>query len=183
VQLGRDATPAIRRPISEHLVRSIAPTDKEALQQFIRELSPGSRYARFMAALRELPVHMLDRFLHPESGREAVLVARSTRDGIIGLAQYVADESGGGCEVALVISDAWQRQGLGTEMLIALTNVASDNAIGYFHADVLADNYPMRALARKVGCDVRRSGETSFVVEISRRIRPLAQTASARLWQ
>jgi acetyltransferase len=181
VQLGRDATPSIRLSLRAHCVRSIAPTDKAALQQFIRELSPASRYARFMAALRELPGNMLDRFLHPEPGREVVLVANSTRDGIVGLAQYVAEESGAGCEVALVVSDTWQRQGLGTEMLNALANVASDNAIGYFHADVLADNYPMRALARKVGCDVRHSSESPFIVEISRSIRPLVQTTSADL--
>jgi acetyltransferase len=136
-----------------------------------------------MAALRELPAHMLDRFLHPIPGREAVLVARSARDGIIGLAQYVADESGGGCEVALVVSDAWQRQGLGTEMLDALANVASDNGIANLHADVLADNYPMRALARKAGCTARLSRETPFIVQISRSIRPPARTGDDRPWQ
>lgn len=183
MQLGREAAPATRRPVRAHVVLPIAPADESALRQFVLDLSPASRYARFMAALRELPAHMLDRFLHPIPGREAVLVARSTRDDIIGLAQYVADESGGGCEVALVVSDAWQRQGLGTEMLDALANVASDNGIANFHADVLADNYPMRALARKVGCNVRLSRETPFIVEISRSIRPLAQTARAYLWQ
>ena len=153
------------------------------MQQFIRELSPASRYARFMAAVRELPGHMLDRFLHPVSGREAVLVANSTLDGIVGLAQYVVDESGEGCEVALVVSDAWQHRGLGTEMLNVLVNIASDNAIGYFHADVLADNYPMRALARKVGCDVRISREAPFIVQISRNIEPSAETARTWRWQ
>lgn len=167
----------------EHFVRPIASADKAALQQFIRELSPSSRYARFMAALRELPERMLDRFLHPESGREAVLVANSMHDDIVGLAQYVADGSGDGCEVALVVSDDWQHQGLGTEMLNALVNVASENAIGHFHADVLADNYPMRALARKAGWDVRQSRESPFIVEISRSIRPLAQSGNAGGWQ
>ena len=133
-----------------------------------------------MAALRELPRHMLDRLLNPIAGREAVLVANSTVDGIVGLAQYVADESGRGCEIALVISDAWQHQGLGTEMLNALVNVASENAIGHFHADVLADNYPMRALARKTGCDVRILREAPFLVQISRSIQ---LPADARLWQ
>ncbi|MEO8005041.1 MAG: GNAT family N-acetyltransferase [Betaproteobacteria bacterium] len=181
MQLGRER--AIRPPAPALFVRPIVPADEEALLQFIRRLSAASRYARFMAAVRELPGHMLDRLLHPAPGREAVLVANSPLDGIVGLAQYVADESGESCEVALVISDAWQHQGLGTEMLNALVNVASDNAIGYFHADVLADNYPMRALARKVGCDVRVSRDASFVVQISRSIRAPAQTASAGLWQ
>lgn len=166
-----------------HLVRPIVPADEQALQQFIRKLSPASRYARFMSAMRELPEHMLDRFVHPAVGREVMLVANSALDGIVGLGQFVADESGEGCEVALVISDAWQRRGLGTEMLDALANVAGENAIRYFHADVLADNYPMRALARKAGCDVRRSREASFIVEISRDIQPPARIAGAWLWQ
>lgn len=166
-----------------HFVRPVVPADAGALQQFIRELSPASRYARFMSAMRELPELMLDRFLHPATGQEAVLVANCALDGIVGLAQYVADASGEGCEVALVISDAWQRQGLGSEMLDALLKVAGDNAIEYFHADVLADNYPMRALARKAGCNVRRSREASFLVEISRIIRPPARMGGAWLWQ
>lgn len=136
-----------------------------------------------MVGLRELPARMLDRFLRPMPGREAVLVASSALDEIVGLAQYVADESGEGCEVALVICDAWQRQGLGTEMLTALVGIASENAIGYFHADVLADNYQMRALARKVGCDVRTSREAPFVVQISRSIQSRNPAADVRDWQ
>jgi hypothetical protein len=66
-----------------------------------------------MMAIRELPEEMLSRFAKPELGREAALVACSPSAGIIGLAQYVADETGTGCEVAVVVDDAWQRQGMG----------------------------------------------------------------------
>lgn len=168
MQLSPSTVLPLRRHAPEHFVRPISAGDEEALQRFIRELSQASRYTRFMSALRELPRHMLDRFLRPAPGREAVLVADSATDGIVGLAQYVADETGEGCEVALVISDAWQRQGLGTEMLNALMDVAGENAIRYFHADVLADNYPMRALARKTGCNVRIARAAPFLVEIRR---------------
>ena len=103
-------------------------TDEAGLQQFVHNLSPDSRYSsfmmairsRFMMAIRELPEDMLDRFAHPEPGREVVQVASSPDGDIIGLAQYVADESGDGCEVAIVVADAWQRMGLGTDLLAAL---------------------------------------------------------------
>ena len=170
MQLSRSTVLPLRSHAPAHFIRPISSGDGEALQRFIRELSQASRYTRFMSALRELPGHMLDRFLHPAPGREAVLVADSATEGIVGLAQYVTDESAEGCEVALVISDAWQRRGLGTEMLNTLMDVAGENAIRYFHAEVLADNYPMRALARKTGCDVRIAQAAPFLVEIRRNL-------------
>ncbi|HXF16648.1 MAG TPA: GNAT family protein [Burkholderiales bacterium] len=150
-----------------HAIRSVRPNDEIGLQQFIGRLSPGSRHARFMMAIRELPDYLLDRFIHPVRGREAVLVATSPRGGIIGLGQYVRDEIGDGCEVAVVVEDSWQRQGLGTDLLEAVLLVARESGIRHFHAEALADNYPMRALARKIGCKIRINREAAFLVRIS----------------
>jgi acetyltransferase len=155
------------------LIRPILPADESGLRQFIRNLSLASRYMRFMVAMRELSGEMLDRFVHPQAGREAALVASSPTAGIVGLAQYVADEAGGGCEVAIVVGDAWQRQGLGTDLLTALMDLAGDNGVRHVHADALADNRAMRALACKLGCEVRTNRQAPFLVHISR---PLEST-------
>ena len=136
-----------------------------------------------MVVIRELPQDMLDRFVNPLAAREAVLVAHSLADGIVGMVQYVADDSGGGCEVALVVTDTWHRQGLGTQLLHTVTNVASAHAIGHFHADVLADNYPMRALARKVGCDVSVDPQAGYMVRISRTIKSTAHESEGVIYQ
>ena len=150
------------------LIRPIAAQDESGLQQFIRNLSLESRYPRFMMAIRELPDDMLDRFVHPQPGREAALVATSASGSIVGLAQYVADEAGDGCEVAIVVSDAWHRQGLGTDLLAALMVLAQSNAIRHVHADVFADNRAMLALARKLGCEVRTNAHAPYLANISR---------------
>jgi len=150
-----------------HAIRPVRPDDEARLQYFIRKLSPASRYARFMMPIRELPDYMLHRFIHPLPGKEAVWVATAAFGSIVGLGQYVRDEIGNGCEVALVVDDAWQRQRLGTHLLQAVLDIAGDNGITQFHSQVLADNYPMRALARKVGCDIRISPEAASLVEIS----------------
>ncbi len=140
------------------VIRPIRVTDEAGLQQFVRNLSPASRYPGFMIAIRELPEDMLDRFVHPEQGREVVLVVSSPDGDIIGLTQYVADESGDGCEVAIVVADAWHRMRLGTDLLAALISFAQRNGIAHVHADVLADTYAMLTLARKLGCEARIKG-------------------------
>jgi len=150
-----------------HLIRPVRHDDEIGLQHFIRNLSAASRYARFMMAIRELPDYMLARFIHPLPETEAVLVATSPFGRITGLGQYVRDDSGNGCEVAVVVGDVWQRQGLGTRLLQAVLNIARDSGLTHFHAQVLADNYPMRALARKLGCETRMNAQAGFLAQIS----------------
>jgi acetyltransferase len=150
------------------IVRPILPADQAGLQRFIRNLSPASRYLRFMMAIRELPEDMLSRFANPERDRSAALVASAQSAGIIGLAQYVADEAGDGCEVAIVVGDAWQRRGLGFRLLRELLDIAVDSGIRHAHADVLADNHGMRALARNLGCELRTNREAPFLLRISK---------------
>jgi acetyltransferase len=148
------------------IVRPILPAEKADLQRFFRSLSRASSYLRFMRAIRELPEEMLSRFANPEPGREAALVASSPRTGIVGLAQYVADEEGDGCEVAIVVGDAWQRRGLGFSLLRQLMGLAVERGIRHAHADTFADNHAMRALARQLGCELRNNPQSPFLVQL-----------------
>jgi RimJ/RimL family protein N-acetyltransferase len=154
----RDATTAS--------IRDVAAADAPQLQRFIRNLSPSSRYLRFLMAMQELPEDLLHRFTHPQQGREIVLVAMLGESDIIGMTQYVLDDDGAGCEFAIVVGDAWQRQGLGTWLLRLLMRMASVRGIRYGHADVLADNNAMRSLAVKLGCETRINVTSPYLVEI-----------------
>ncbi len=151
-------------------IRPVRPRDATELQRFIRGLSAESRFARFMMGIRELPDALLHRFVHPQSGRAAALVAQTSAGSIVGLVQYAADATADGGEVALVVADAWQRQGLGTQLLSNITTIAGDHAIAYFHADVLAENQPMRALARKLGWQTNCHPEAAFLIRITKSI-------------
>jgi acetyltransferase len=163
-------------------IRPIRETDEADLQQFVRNLSLASRYPRFMAAIRELPEAMLDKFVHPEPGREVVLVACAPTGAIVGLAQYVVDETGEGCEVAIVVADAWQRMGLGTILLATLISIARHYGITHVHADVLADNYAMLALARKLGCEARTNMSAPFLSLITKTVMAPRAAERAGRW-
>ena len=153
-------------------IRGIAANDAPAVQRFICNLSAANRYLRFLRPIRELPEDMLYRFTHPAREHEVVLVASTADDGITGMTQYVAEENGTSCELAIVVGDAWQRQGLGYRMLQALSQIATDNGIREGHADVLADNHAMRSLARKLKCEIRTNAQDPLLLRLRKHFAP-----------
>ena len=154
------------------VIRRVEAGDAQALQQFFRDLSPASRYRRFLRAIRELPEDMLARFTHPGPAGEAVLIASlpHSRTRIIGVAQYAG--TGESSEIAVVVGDAWQRQGLGYHLLAELMNVAVEAGIERIHADVFADNQAMRRLASKLGCRIRTNPLAPFLVQMTKTLAP-----------
>ena len=127
-----------------------------AVQQFVRGLSERSRRNRFFAPLRELSPDQLDRVTRSRPPGELALVGE-TVDGaesrIVALAQYVVCEPLD-AEFAVVVDDAWQRQGLGTQMLEVLAGHAAHAGLAAFTGFVLADNWPMLALLSRLDCEL-----------------------------
>ncbi|WP_244223029.1 hypothetical protein [Cupriavidus lacunae] len=64
----------------EVLVREIAESDKAGLVAAFSRLSADARYARFMAAMQQLPETMLAQAIHPAAEREFALVALAWTD-------------------------------------------------------------------------------------------------------
>jgi protein lysine acetyltransferase len=70
---------------------------------------------------------------------------------VVADARFIRDEDDpGSAEVALTVADAYQGRGVGTLLLGALAAAARVDGIGRFHARVLSDNPPARALGDKV---------------------------------
>jgi acetyltransferase len=157
-------------------VREVRPDDADAVSRFVQELSPASRYFRFMMGMRELSDDALGHFVRPKAGREAVLVATPGTNlaRIVGIAQFVVD--GDEAEFALVVADAWQRQGLGARLLAELSGHAARWGVAQVHADVLADNHAMRRLAEKSGYELRTNPAAPFVMRLTGR--PASATTS-----
>jgi acetyltransferase len=72
--------------------------------------------------------------------REILAVGRLTR-------LHGVNES----EFAILVSDQWQHQGLGSELLRRLVAIGRAEKLECITADILPDNHAMRALAKKVG--------------------------------
>ena len=146
---------------NEGMMRPIRPEDAEPLQVFVRELSDESRYMRFVSMLRELTPSMLARYTRIDYDRELALVATAQvpnpahrghpQEAIVGFAHYLRNADGQGAEYALVISDNWQRHGLGKKLLQGLIDAARAQRLGYIEGFVLANNRPMLGLMTRLG--------------------------------
>jgi GNAT superfamily N-acetyltransferase len=119
-------------------LRLLEPMDRELLCGFYRRLSPETVYRRFMAPVVPPAEGLVKRLLNIDHcGREALIAMDS--EGIAGVARF-APNGQDGHEVAIVIADAWQRQGLGTMLIRRLANIARARGISSFHATLLPDN-------------------------------------------
>ncbi|HSD40667.1 MAG TPA: GNAT family N-acetyltransferase [Burkholderiales bacterium] len=147
------------------LVRRARPADREAVQQFVRELSPLARRRRFFGAVSELSPGQLDRLTRVQDPRDLSLVALSANAGasrIVAMAQYAAADPQP-AEFAVVVADAWQRQGLGERLLEMLLAGAAESGMRSMSGSVLAENRPMLALAAKLGFDASGDGHPDSV--------------------
>jgi acetyltransferase len=139
-------------------IRPIRPEDADIEQEFVRNLSGESRYFRFMDSVRELSPRMLTHFTHVDYDLHMALIVVSERNGReieLGVARYIAAEDRQDCEFAIVIADDWQRQGLGTQLMLALMASARAAGIRVMHGEVLAGNQRMLQFTVKLGFRAR----------------------------
>ncbi len=141
-------------------IRPIRPEDASIEQSFVRELSPQSKYFRFMQGLNELTQQMLVRFTQLDYSRELALIAvLETKNAEIELAvaRYVMNPDGRSCEFALVVADKWQNRGIGTHLMSALIEAARDRGIEKMEGEILTNNENMLKLTAKLGFSIRPS--------------------------
>lgn len=146
-----DGTPVTIRPIR----REDAPME----QDFVRHLSPDSRYKRFMSTFQELPPGKLKYLTEIDYVRHLALVAVLQQDGQeleIGVARYVANPSGTSCEFAVTVDDAWQGSGVAGILMLALIDAAKARGMESMEGFILASNYKMLKFARQLGFALHR---------------------------
>ncbi|UCE90263.1 MAG: bifunctional acetate--CoA ligase family protein/GNAT family N-acetyltransferase [Pseudomonadota bacterium] len=154
-------------------IRPIRPEDAEIEQRFVRELSPKSRYFRFMQGLRELTPQMLVRFTQIDYDRELALLAvvrRAADELEVGVARYGMNPDRESCEFALVVADAWQRRGIGTQLMNCLIDAARDKGFKTMTGEILTENTPMLKLVSSLGFEVRASADDPSIKAVRRRL-------------
>ena len=70
-------------------------------------------------------------------------------------------------EFAVVVTDQWQRKGLGTELTKRLVQIAKNEKLGRLVAYTLRENKDMQHMCKKVGFQVRTPvGESECIIEM-----------------
>ena len=142
--------PPTRTPGTHELhAAPISPADETALIEFHDRCSETTRYLRFAAAkpqLRPTEAHYLCGV--DDHCRGALVIIESDDPGTIHGVGRWERVSFREAELAFVIEDAYQGQGLGRTLIVETIERARDEGFTRLVTDVLPSNYRMRRLAR-----------------------------------
>jgi acetyltransferase len=141
---------------SRILFRPIRPEDEPLMVKFHESVSDASiylRYFQFMKLSQRIAHERLSRIVFNDYDRELALVA--VQDGaILGVGRLRKTGDGEG-ELGMLIADAAQNKGLGSEMMQRLIDVAKREGLTRIVADVHSDNAKMLHVVRKFGFQVK----------------------------
>jgi GNAT superfamily N-acetyltransferase len=132
-------------------VRPIAAIDAPALVALHGRLSADTIYRRYFGARPHLSPADVQRFTRVVEDWRFALVAVREPDDLVAVARYEGSPGEQRAEIAVVVDDALQRQGVGRALLLRLVDVASVRGLDALVADVLGANRAMLGLLRGLG--------------------------------
>ena len=151
-------------------VRPIAPDDRQRLALAFERLSDLSRTRRFLGPKPRLSgadltyLTEIDHRTH-----EALIAVDQSQDRIVGVARYAPEhDRPGTADLAVVVADEWQGQGIATMLAARLVRRAEANGVERLVATTFADNRPARAVLRGLG--FRTVGIGADVVDLELRV-------------
>jgi len=130
-------------------IRPIRPDDEPRLVELYNRLSRHTVYQRFFTVMRRLPPDWVHYFANVDYRRRLALVAeRETVAGVelIGVGRYEPSDEESTGEVAFVLEDGYQGQGLDAVLLEAVLRAGTERGLTRFRAYVLAENHRMLRL-------------------------------------
>lgn len=140
-------------------IRPIRPEDEPLLVKFHAQLSEQSVYLRYFQSLKlsqRVAHERLIRMCHVDYDREMALVVTYDNPAtgeieIIAAGRLSKLHNTDEGEFAMLIADAYHRQGLGTELLRRLIQIGRDEGLSRIIAFMLRDNVGMRRVAEHLG--------------------------------
>ncbi|GAA4913529.1 GNAT family N-acetyltransferase [Streptomonospora salina] len=135
-------------------LRQACAEDADAIQRLHARCSPETTRGRYFSSLRRLAPGMLEVFCDPERGL-TLLVGPSGGGEPIALAHLMYTLDPGVGEIAFLVEDAWQRQGVGTALARTLTAVAADWGLAEVRAETVTGNRGMQRIMRRMGAVIR----------------------------
>lgn len=163
------------------MIRAIRPEDKQRLSAALSRLSPASSRGRFLTAKLAFTASEL-RYLTEIDGihHDALIaVLAEDPDELVAVGRYVchADDPTA-AEVAIVVGDCHQRQGLGRRIGLLLADRARARGVKRFTASMLAENVAAHRLFAAVS-DRLATEHHGMVDELVADLDPRPRTALA----
>ena len=141
------------------------------MKDLLYDLSRETIYYRFMSQQTKFTHKQIRDFVYIDHRKDVAIVGtvpEAHGEDIICVGRYYLDEETNRAEVAFIIRDDWQNQGLGTFLYHHMADVAKRNGIAGFTAKVLRNNDRMQTIFIHAGHMVSHTLEEdaySFVID------------------
>ena len=147
-------------------IRALEPDDRAGLLAAVGRSSAQSLYRRFFSPKRGFTEEEIAQFVNVDFVNHVALVAALDEGGrggvIVGGCRYIVVQPGK-AEVAFVVVDDYQGQGLGAALMRHLAKIARDAGLKELMAEVLADNISMLKVFEKSGMPVSTTRDGGVV--------------------
>ena len=172
-------------------IRPIEPDDRALVRILYEELSDRSKRMRFLVPSNDLRDEDLDYLTDVDHKRHEAMVALDG-ERLVGVARYVrAPRDRESAEVAVVVADDRQNEGIGTQLLDRLTERARENGIARYTALVSEDNDVVLDALERAGAErtgTTDEGEVEFALDVpaeglGERLRTALRSIAAALWR
>lgn len=142
--------------------RPIRVLDEKGIQRLFYNLSEKSRYMRFFTAMRAFPHRQAQKFTVVDYAENMGIVGivpaagqQGEHEEIIATGQYITDSHSGMAEIAVMVADSYHNRGIGTFLIEYLIQIARENGVKGFVADILSANREMIRIIIKTGYDIK----------------------------
>jgi len=146
-------------------IRALKPQDQADLRAAVDRTSTQSLYRRFFGAKRSFSDKEVAFFVNVDFAKHVALVAVVEERGhaaIVAGGRYII-QLPGAAEIAFVVIDDYQKQGIGAALLRHLAILARDAGLKEFTAEVLPENIPMLKTFEKSGLKMSTKREVGTV--------------------
>lgn len=156
---------------SQVTIRPIRPEDEPLMVKFHETLSDRSVYLRYFCSLslhRRVAHERLLRICFGDYDREMALVAECPDPSagerrILGVGRMNKLHAHNEAELAVLVSDQYQKLGLGNELLRRVVEIARHEKVSRVSAEMLPDNVAMQIIIKRFGFSLRRSEDQTSV--------------------
>jgi acetyltransferase len=158
-------------------IRPLRPDDLELERGFVTGLSPATLYLRLQYFTTQPNERDLVRLLDLDYyDRLAVAALAESTAGpeIVGVARYARLDNSRSAECAIVVADAWQGLGLGSELMRTLAGAARERDIDDLEGTALAENQRIVDWARRFGFPFRTEPNSGGLVKVTLQLRDVS---------
>lgn len=156
------------------LMRQGRPDDIDRALDFVRHLSPGTRYFRFgkMQGL-SFDRDRLAGIFNPDDDHNVhyiVTISEDSREIMIASGRLVIPEAGSASELLIVVRDDWQGRGVGRRLVAKLCHAAILREVHTVYCQVLPTNQRMQRFMHNCGFKPAINAGHELLLQFEKRI-------------